>query len=121
MLTLMTASTIPQYQSRIGKFSQTMTQVVTQLSKDSDEKQLENSKKLTKNTVKPSDQQSEDNMSIIEDLEEDIVDVKELGIVSTVSSFFKWIKKMVKVNALSLTFHVSFLLFLRELSKKSKR
>jgi hypothetical protein len=113
MITLQTCSQDPDYRTNIGKFSSNISLLIEQYTKEEDK---EERKKLV---ISPKNMKAKsEDASIVEELEDEDLEVKELGLVKGVQNSFKWIKKVIKANMLSLTLHLSVLLFLRELSKK---
>ena len=121
MITLLNCSTDKDMQLKTGKFSPTLANLINQLTNEStDINQVKNTP-LKSNKMQPMSN-SDDNLSIVDELErEDNLVIEDLGFVSSIKNTFKWTYKTIKVNLLSATFHVSFILFLREISRKQSR
>lgn len=114
MLSLKAASETLEFENKTGKFSDTFKLVLSRFSKEEEEKygkaQTQRPQLLNQNET---------------NVEEDEIDIDEIntestGLVEYSSNTFKWLKKIVKVNFLNVTLHLSILMFLRELSFKQK-
>lgn len=126
MITLQAASETPDFQSKIGKFSHSMSMLVDQMKAPQESNnvkfgkaQISKSQVVAKNAITSNDisGDGEENKSVILD---DELNTENLGLVEYVVNSAKWVKKLLKANLLSATLHVSLLLFFRELSKKQR-
>jgi hypothetical protein len=126
MITLQSASETPEFQSKIGKFSHSMSMLVDQMKAPQENNnvkfgkaQISKPQVVAKNAITSNDisGDGEDNKSVI--LEEEL-NTENLGLVEYIFNNAKWVKKFLKVNFLSATLHISLLLFFRELSKKQR-
>lgn len=111
MITLITCTQDPEYRSKIGEFSQNMTLLMEQFTKEEEEVKKPKTTIATKIT-KPEE------ASIIEEIQDEDLEVNDLGLQSGIIYYYKWIKKVIRTNFVSVSLHLSVLLFLRELSKK---
>ncbi len=111
MITLLNCSQDPEYRSKIGIFSENLNLLMDQFTKEEVEV------KKPKTNIATMAKRTEE-ASIIDDLNCEDLEIKDLGIKTGIINYYKWIKKVIRTNFVSVSLHLSVLLFLRELSKK---
>jgi hypothetical protein len=111
MITLQVCSKDPNFNSKIGTFSQNMNMILDQFTKE--EEKVETRANVMNKTKAKSIEES-----ISEKIEDEQLNFTNIEAFSYIKVYLKWFKKIVANNYLSLTFHVSLILFFRELSRK---
>jgi len=111
MITLQVCSKDPNYNAKIGTFSQSMSLILDQFTREEDKS--EKRANVINNSLSKSIEESVSNR-----IEEEELNFNSIEAYSYAKSYLKWFKKIVVNNYISLTFHVSLILFFRELSKK---
>lgn len=122
MITLQVASESPEYSNKIGKFSITMNQLIKTLCTKYDQVELNKQAAKAKALMPAMGMEDQSEPSYILDsneVNEDDLNSSISGSLKTVStSSLKKVKKFIVSNLLSLSMHISLLIFIRELSRK---
>lgn len=122
MITLQVASESPEHSNKIGKFSITMNQLIKTLCTKYDQAELTKQANKAKAIMPSVGMEDNSEPSYILDSNEvndDDLNSSITGSIKAVStSSIKKAKKFIVSNLLSLSLHISLLIFIRELSRK---
>lgn len=109
MITLHTASESNNFKDKVGVFSQNFKDVIDHLTTDVDEAKF-GAPRISEKSIT----QSEKNADEVD------LNSNELGLANYISDKYKFFKKFFRNNFFKISFYSSFLLFLREISKKQR-